>query len=43
MVLEIFVQPNDFITERWTTKLELLLDARAYATLGTLNYPFCVV
>ena len=26
-----FVKPNDFIPERWTSKPELVLDARAYA------------
>ncbi|KAJ4340196.1 hypothetical protein N0V95_007577 [Ascochyta clinopodiicola] len=26
-----FVEPNEFIPERWTTKPELVLDARAYA------------
>jgi hypothetical protein len=34
IVPEAFVQPNDFIPERWTTKPELCLDARAYAPFG---------
>jgi cytochrome P450 len=44
-VPETFVQPDDFITERWATKPELLLDTGAYATFsfGTSKYPFCVV
>lgn len=31
LVASAFVQPNDFIPERWTTRPELVLDARAYS------------